>query len=382
VWGVSTLHLVRRLALLAALAALLAPVAATAGTPGKAVLATAGRVITLAADATRVAVATRGRGTCDRIVVWRPLAGTSSSFAVDTNCPGAETSGGQFLAELALAGQRVAWVEAFQGNLQDLVLRTRLLGKPIHEVAFAENGSGAAGSPEGDYVGKLFGDDSLIAYNTWSICIAYPAGFEVDPPPGPPCDEIVPPGESPVEIVYDARLHRIGSAAPIATGSASFPAVAVQAGRVGVLEDESVEVIRASDGLTQTFPVALGAVDAAFFGETIVVLRGNSLEVLGGPTYPFPNPGGATPELTDLHGSTAVVVAGRKLHLVDLDSGELKTISVPGVGAIDAELEAAGLVYSYSVTGKPKRGRVVFRSAASLGGPAGYRPLILPDRRT
>ena len=363
----------RRLALLAVLAALLTPAAATAGTPGKTVLATAGRVITLAADGGRVVAATRGRGTCDRIVVWRPLAGASSFFPVDTNCPGGETSGGQFLGELALAGTRVAWIEGFQGNLQDLVLRTRILGKGIQEVAFAENHNGAEGSPEGDYVGNLFGDGALIAYNSWSVCVAYPAGFQIDPPPDPPCDEIVVPGENPVEIVYGAELLGIGSATPIATGTTSFPVVGVQAGNVAVLEDESVVLIRASDGSSETLAVAAGTVDAAVFGETVVVLRGNSLEVIGGPTHAFPTPPGATPELTDLHGSTAVVVVGRKIHLIDVESGDRTTISVPGVGAIDAELEAAGLSYSYSVTGKPKRGRVVFRSAASLDAPAGYR---------
>jgi hypothetical protein len=363
---------VRRFAALVLVAVLLAPAAAAAGPPAKKVLTTAGRVVALAADGNRVAVASRGRGTCDRITIWRPLAGTSSSFPVETNCPGGETSGGQFLAELALAGQRVAWIEAFQGNLQDLVLRTRLLGKPIQEVAFAENHSGAEGSPEGDYVGNLFGDGSLLAYNTWSVCVAYPAGFEVDPPPGAPCDEIVAPGEDPLEIVFDAKLFRIGSETPIADGADSFPAVGVQAGNVAVLENESVVLVRASDGSLEAFAIAVGAVDAAVFGDTVAVLRGNALEVIGGPTHAFPNPAGAAPVLADMHGSTAVVVVDRRIHLVDVETGVRRTIAVPGVGAIDAELEAAGLFYSYNVTGKPKRGRVVFRSAASLDAPTGY----------
>lgn len=368
---------VRRLAALAALVTLLTPATTTAGTPGKVVLATAGRVVALAADGNRVAVATRGRGTCDRIVDWRPLAGLSSFFAVDTNCPGGETSGGQFLAELALAGKRVAWIEAFQGNLQDLVLRTRVLGQETsQEVAFAENHNGAEGSPEGDYLGDLFGDGSVIAYNGWSVCIAYPAGFEIDPPPDPPCDAIVAPGEEPLETVYDAELFRIGSATPVATGADSFRLVDVKAGTALALGEGTAAKVDLASGALGTLSVPVDATDAALSGDSVVVLRGHSLQVIGGLTHAFPTPPGATPELTDVHGSTAVVVAGRKIHLIDLESGDRRTISVPGVGAIDAELEAIGLFYSYNVTGKPKRGRVVFRSAASLDSPVGYRAVV------
>ena len=208
-------------------AAVLAVVAAvlTAGAaPGSAhTLETSGRVIDLAADRGRVAIGVEATSrTCDRIVVWTPGRRKTASWDARTSCPpGDQTSGGEFLVEVGLAGARAAWVEAYQGNLQDLLLWAKPLSGRRSQVAFAENGNGAGENPEGDYLGRLHGDGTLLVYGTWSVCIAYPPGAILDLPPRPPCDAATT-GAEPREIVFDAELHRLGSSAPLASGPVAF----------------------------------------------------------------------------------------------------------------------------------------------------------------
>ena len=90
-----------------------------------------------------------------------------------------------------MANKRVAWIEADGGNYLDLSLRSRVLGskKQTTTIASASNGNGAAEESSGDYVGNMFGDGGVLAFNYWSECMAIPVGWEgeqtcPDPAPG------------------------------------------------------------------------------------------------------------------------------------------------------------------------------------------------------
>ncbi len=355
------------IAVLPALSATAAPAVSTT------VLKTTGRVLFLAADGGRVAVATAATPTgCDRIVLWTPAKKTTSGFGAGTNCRGGDSSAGEFLGELALAGTRLAWVEAYQGNLQDLVLKTRVLGKKkAKEVAFAENHSGAEGGVDGDYLGNLYGDGPLLAYNTWEVCTAYPPGWEVDPS-YPMCEDVQAAGDEPEEVVRGQKLLRIsakGKGISVKSGTDSFGVVDVDAGRIATRQATGgITILGPAGGVLGTVPVPAGELaGAALSGSTLAVLRDAALEVYDTGTGVLEKtlPLAAGAELTDLQGDLAVYLAGTAVHVVDLQTGEDALFSASPAGPVDAELEAGGLTYAYNVSGA-KLGRVVFVPLATV----------------
>ena len=124
----------RRLALGRLTAAALVTTGAAAPRTGTRTLATAGSVVALSADGARVAVATAGLAhACDRVVLWNAPARSTARWAAHTNCGGGrQTSGGQRLTEVALAGTRALWVESISGNNQELALWSATPGrKPV-----------------------------------------------------------------------------------------------------------------------------------------------------------------------------------------------------------------------------------------------------------
>ncbi len=136
-----------------------------------------------------------------RILVWNAAAKSFVAYKAGTHCPGADVpSGGEWLGEIALAGTRVLWIEGSWGNNEYLTLRTVTPGKKVANVAEAENGSGAGEEPSGDYLGHLYGDGSLLVFNTWSVCMALPPGFVYEA--GQICQGVRTAGDEPEEYVY------------------------------------------------------------------------------------------------------------------------------------------------------------------------------------
>jgi hypothetical protein len=144
---------------------------AAAAPQPKALLGTKGNVVRIAADGSRVALITTAvPKSCDRIVLWNAQTRAVATWQTGIDCAGGAISGGQTVTEVAVAGQRVAWVEEAAGNLEDLQLRTAVPGGKPKEVDFAENGNGDEEAPDGEYLGNVFGQGSLLVYNTWSLC--------------------------------------------------------------------------------------------------------------------------------------------------------------------------------------------------------------------
>jgi hypothetical protein len=361
------------------LAALTIAVLVTAGaaggeTAGTRVLATGGRVVDLAADGPRVAIGIEATArSCDRIVVWNPSARRTVAWNARTSCPpGDTTSAGEFLVEVALAGGRAAWIEAYQGNLQDLLLWTRTLAGRRSQIAFAENHGGAEGSPAGDFLGNLHGDGGVLAYDTWSVCVAYPAGSVVESPPTPPCDVPIP-GSEPEEIVFDQQLFRVGRSTPLARGTAAYAVQAVDARRIATLQDDRVTLLDDEGATLLTIAVAPGSVRGiALSGAELALLRDDGkLDVYdtgtGAKVHTTSVALPATARLTDMKNGVALAVAGRSLWLVRIEADEEQVVTAPRA-IVDAELEASGLFYAWNLTGGARRGRVAFVSWAQLEG--------------
>ncbi len=321
----------------------------------------------MAADGPRVALATDGIAkSCDRVVVWNTTARSFSAFKAGTHCPGAETSGGQELQEIALADRRVAWLERAAGNLEDLTLRTAGLGGPrISTVEVAENGNGAQGSPDGGYVGNVFGDGDLIAYNTWRVCTVLPPGA-VDET-AKLCEGPQPAVSEETHAVAAQRLWKLvrGKKSPIGKGPQSYPVVAVDAGRIAVRQESGTMILLSSSGaVLRRIATSRGAVrGAALQGNDLVVLRSGGIDVYdarsGTLARTIPLPAGKA-LLRDVHSGLAVYVEGLVVHVVRLADGKSVSIKVPGSRPVDAQIEAPGLFYSYTLPGSTAKGRIAF----------------------
>jgi hypothetical protein len=352
--------------------------AASTSPPKSYMLKTRRSVSRLAADGARVAVATTttAENTCDRIVVWSPLKRSSVGFKTGINC---ETSSAiNEILEIALANKRVAWIEADGGNYLDLSLRSRVLGskKQTTTIASASNGNGAAEESSGDYVGNMFGDGGVLAFNYWSECMAIPVGWEGEqtcPDPAP--------GDQPITIFSGQKLLKIVNGKGVAIASApdvvasglhtmSLKIVAVDARRIATQRpDGSVAIYSAGVSAWKRMAVPNGTFSGfAFQGSQLATVRNGDLDLYdvdtGLLTQTIPLAAGS--KLRDLQRGLAVYLRGRKIHVLRLADKKDVTYAPPGKGSVDAQIESSGLFYSYNYERGRSPGRVVFVPFAAV----------------
>jgi hypothetical protein len=367
--------------------ALLAALAAFGGSASTPTLSLPGPVSELAADGGRVAIllrATTGDCARDRVAVWSPSPRTfvpvGASACTDS------TSTGAGLYGVALAGTSVAYVQFAGGNVRELRLRLATLARPrpvtVASAAFALDGG------SGTFIGRIAGDRSLLTFDWWSLCT--------------PCATPV----APRSAVW--RVVPSGSACPGAGGLGALPRcrpvrevtgplrlLAAGGGRVAMTAgDQGVEV-RATDGTPLYAGVLPGAMRAARIdgGVLLVLTRSgnqNSLWAVdtnaadGRQSGPWPLPASrssgdavcgdpsgcrlAALRLEDFQSGIAVYVVGRDVHLLRLADKRDVRIGAPGLGPVHAQLEPAGLFYSYRPAASPGRGRVAFMPMAAVLG--------------
>lgn len=337
------------------------------------VLRTKGSVVRIAADGARVAVATEFStvNRCDRVVVWNPVNRTNTQITTRVNC---ESGGVNDIPEVALAGKRVAWLEAQGGNYLELNLRSRVLGHTKTEtIGSASNGNAAAESSDGSYLQNVLGDGALLVFDSWSVCTAYPVDWEIDPSE-PQC-EVKASGKK-IVLVYSAQKLRkvtngkgvkIVSAPDIEAGglrTMSLTVVAVDAGRIATQQpDGSVTVYSAVGSVLKKIAVPTGAFSRfALQGSQLATIRDGNLELydVGSGTLVKTIPLAAGAVLRDLHKGLAVYVSGRKIMVRRLSDGKKLTYSPPGKGPVNAQIESSGLFYSYNYKVGHSPGRVVF----------------------
>lgn len=150
------------------------------------------------ADGNIVAAAVPGNrnGRCAEIVLWK-VGRAPVTIKTIVQCDN-DGAGLDAVAELALGGQTVIWQETNGGNNLELSISKATLSRPKEQdVAYAENGGGAAGDPAGDWNGALVGHDSVLAYATFKQCDR--AGGDYARPCAPNLPDR-----------YAQRLHRIG----------------------------------------------------------------------------------------------------------------------------------------------------------------------------
>jgi len=354
--------------------------AATASSGGIRVLRTAQPVERIAADGSRIAVATAAQkmNTCDRIVVWSPKKRTYVRFNPGSNCNTAPTI--DDIQELALAGKTVYWLDADGGMWVSLQVLSRTLGTHKTKTVSSLGLYSLSAYESEDYgpftfVGNLFGSGNLLVFNSWTACMEIPVGW-----PGATCPQSAP-GDEPMMLYSKQRLLKavhgagveIASAPDAQTGVsgiktpdavASIAAVvAVDAKRVAVqFPDGSVTIYSAGGAVVRSIPVPSGTFSGfALQGAQLVTIRNGKLELYnvssGKLVKAISVPGGS--QLDGLQKGLAVYVA-RRVHVLRLSDRKDVTFSLPRANLVDAQIEASGLFYAYNNPSGHSPGRVVF----------------------
>ena len=368
----------------------------------------------IAADGSRIAVATavQKQNTCDRIVVWSPKKRTSVRFNPGSNCNTAPTV--DDIQELALAGKTVYWLDADGGMWVSLQVLSHTLGTNKTELVSSHGLYDLSAYQSGDYgpntfVGNLFGVGNLVVFNSWTACMEIPASSS-----GATCPKSAP-GNDAVMLYSDQKLLKvvdgtgveIASAPDTQTGVTPFmspvavavaPAVvAIDANRIAAqYPDGSVTIYSASGAVLQSIPVPSGTFSGfALQGSQLVTIRNDKLELYdissGALLKTIPLAAGSL--LRGFQKGLAVYVSGhevkyanarfyvyRKVHVLRLSDRKNVTFSPSGthgksviylppiVGpvAVNAQIEASGLFYSYNFKSGHAPGRVVFVPFATV----------------
>jgi hypothetical protein len=316
------------------------------------VFSTHGRIRMLAGDGNRVAVVVPAKG-CERVVVRTVPGRTSRSFKACGN-------GG--VTELALAGGRVAWIEANYGNYAHLsvIAATLAAGRPHAIESEISYGPGLGG----EWVGQLLGGGPLLAFNTWLVKCKPPPGFGCDP-------------WDPTLSVSGEQLVRIsaGRGVVVRSGPGSYPLRAVGGGRMAVESAGAVTVLAAGGSHVATVRAAEGNPPraTALSRTRLAIERTFTVDLYnpatGARTKSLSLGPAAALELAGLSAKLALLRGPRRLVLVRLRDGKLISLPLSRAaedGLVDARLTAAGLFYAYNLPRAAAKGRIVFEPAAKL----------------
>jgi hypothetical protein len=201
--------------------------------------------------------------------------------------------------------------------------------------------------PVGDAVGK----GALLVFDTWKA-------------PQTPCRD---PCSGPKQ---QSRLFRIidGTAVQIASSDGELTPLAVDDDRVLVNEGAGTLAILDSSGTELIKVTAPGMTEATLRGSDLVVHAGHALfdydSTTGALLHEWPLQTDST--LADAQDGTAVLITSSTLELLRLGDGRETFVTPPGAGPFHAQLEPAGLFYSYAVSDSQQPGRVAFVPRASL----------------
>lgn len=312
-------------------------------------VATLKPVGSLSADGLRVAFVSMATASdCDHVVVWAPGDASVQRFApLPSPC-------GEFderLLDVELAGSRVAWQSHRESNGEcAFALRSATVADPLPlRLNDTDLGSYGDWCHSRDYYHLRGNGDLLVFDDYWfsgrSRLVRVGVGGET-------CQA----GDQNVASIC-ATLRRDAHVVPVKSVSGGLIAVG-ERGVVTVLDQRGTLVRR----LAFT-PADVNA--AVLDGGRLIVSRFGVLEVYdvatGALELTRPVPGGN--RLADVDGGIAVLIRGGSVTLLWLGDGHSLTLT-PGQGPVLADLEPAGLYYSYA-TGDGG-GRVVFVQRSEL----------------
>ena len=290
----------------------------------------------LASDGARAAMLYSGGGSDPCIEIWNASTGAVDGFPSTTElCPGVTLDDRPIaITEIALAGERVLWAESEHNAHVYWYVTTATLTRRARKEVYSFS-SGDSSSVRG-----LRGDGELLVFAVF------------DP-----------------EVKPQSRLYRAlpRSRAQLRTLPRGVRLVSVNGPLIVVgARKGSLEVLNAGGKLLRTLDVQVADVSRiALDGSLLVVQRGRSIDVYDVHTGRLVNTWAmAKGVLEDAHAGTAVYVTDTSVRLIRLSDGRDVVLSTPtkgfGEGPLHAQIEAAGLFYSYANYKKARPGHVVF----------------------
>ncbi len=301
-----------------------------------ATVATRAPVSLLSADGPRVAFLRKATATdCDRVDVWMPGGESVQRFGGLA----APCGHGQGFLELALAGSRVAWVSGeTECDNCDYTLESATLAEPAPLEVADCLGCAKPAAFEGFH---LHGHGDLLVFDG---LVRIGAGSEKCP----------------------GTFSTATICSTLRSGADASPVDSVSGGLIAIRKPGAVTVLDDQGRLVRSFPFTPADVSAARLdGGRLVVWRFGALELYdvasGVRVLSRPMPTGY--RLADADGGIAVLRSGDTVMLLRLSDGRSLTLT-PGRGPVLADLEPAGLYYSYATA--DGGGRVVFVPRADL----------------
>jgi hypothetical protein len=321
-----------------------------------------GTVQALAMDGPRLAygVAPANPGGCNRVSVWNVATGSVVRVSGAQTCREESTSTGSGFAELAVAGNRVAWIFNLGGNSESVDhLYVSSTSRPRERrVANAFRSGDVDCELAGAWLGGLVGDGSLLDVNRWTT-IARPQGDE----------------QQCVDRINAGSLRRVTSTgtAMVASGTDTIVAADADAGRVAVLRGDSTVALYSQRGRQLRAVTVAPAREVALWKDRIVTLtKQRALQVYSTAgsllrTVTIPSGG----RHVDVHSGIAAFAVARTLYGVRLASGPDHRLAVAPSEIVGVTAEAPGVAYAYNRTvrsGNTFRnfGKVVFRPLSSV----------------
>jgi hypothetical protein len=337
---------------LVVLAVLLIAVPAGARTPLARVKNTNGWIESIGMDGSRVAYAVQGV-VCTKVFVWDVPTRAGALVSGKRTCGADSTSTGDGVAEIAVAGSRVAWIVNQGGNTEsDDHLYVSARPRPKEKLLASAMRTGEVGGKlTGGWLGGLVGDGDLLAFSDWRTDGA--------------------------GNIVGATLRRAGAARPntLSAGLQAYRAAAADRGRIAVAREDGTVALysRAGRLLRSIVPTSLKEV-ALQGGDLVVLTMSRTVEVYSASTgqrratWPVKAPAAHL----DIAAGRAVYAVWRTVHLLRLADG--KDVALPAARRAVAglEIEAPGIVYAYNtVKGIKDVGNLAFvpmaKATALLG---------------
>jgi WD40 repeat protein len=299
-------------------------------------LETTSPVSMIAADGRRVAIGFTASRSC--IELWDPSSGARTRFREGACIATQLGEEEQWVSELALAGERLAWSTNMETlhSWFEVITATSRAPRPVS--VYAER-------DDGEVVG-VRGSGSVLAFETWH-------------------------GSSQREarLTGELRLIRADGPARVVRTDAGWPRLLdVAVGRLVLARGTQVDIVRPTGTLVRRLRVAGRPVAAGLAGARLAVQVGTRLasyDVATGRPLATWQLRGRKPRLAGVAGGLAAYVNGKAVHVLRLADGRATTIAVPA-GPVEADLTSRGLFYAYRVAGGRRHGRVVFVPRARL----------------
>jgi hypothetical protein len=256
---------------------------------------------------------------------------------------GDDEAAGQDVVDVALAGERVAWIRNISGNTEsvDRLYSSSAAQARERKLASAVRRGDVDGALTGGWLGGLAGDVDVLVVNRWRTDAT----------------------GSVATASLDAIRPR--SVKTIADGAGTLLVSGSDRGRVAVLRRDATVALYSGNGtLVRTLAVP-AAREVALGGHRLVALTGRrTIEVYdvgnGELVQSWQAPAGAGH--LDVAWGIAVFTVGHRLFALRLETGKRALLATTSRRIFDAQIEPAGVVYAFNTMDSGASvGNLIFR---------------------